>query len=87
MNNIRDLDETDPDSNILNKFYDNFEIFHQSFYLLVDEYNQLSTSNEVYFTILNYNVRSSRQNSDCFLSIFNDSYFSQCNSIIRNLDF
>ena len=75
MNKVGDLDEIDPDSNFFNEFYENFNNFHQPSYLSVDECNQLNTSSEVYFTILNYGVKSFRQNSDCFLSIFNDDYF------------
>ena len=40
MNNIRDLDEIDPDSNFFNKFYDKLEKSDQSSYLSADEYNQ-----------------------------------------------
>ena len=74
MASVRYIDTIDPDSNHFNDLYSNSENFNQSEYLSVQQYNDISSCND-YYTLLNYNIRSFRQNSNSFLSLFDNNFF------------
>ena len=70
------LIDIDPDQNYFNSIYPDF-FENNSKYFRVDEIHSKILLKNTSHTIFNYNVRSFRSNSDCFLSLFPENRLPQ----------
>ena len=73
--NLSDL--LDPDENYYETHLNSCSMEPTS-YLSIPEYNDICNETKNYFSLINYNIRSFRQNSDNFISIFQFNCLPHC---------
>ena len=65
----RDLENIDPDDNIINDYFESLDSDYQSRYFSVDTFSAEFGSNSQCLSICNYNIRSFSSNSESFLDL------------------